>query len=85
LYRENPAPSYPAVARRRGYEGTVLLNVLVDKGGQVAELRVEESSGHAMLDQAALRSVRGWRFEPAVRGDEKVSMWVRVPIRFQLR
>jgi len=85
LYRENPAPPYPSVARRRGYEGTVLLEVLVDEEGRVADLQVADSSGHAVLDRVAVHSVRRWRFEPATRGDEKVPMWVRVPIRFQLR
>lgn len=85
VYRENPAPGYPRVARRRAMEGTVLLEVLVSSGGRVKDLRVSQSSGHEVLDQAAVDAVRRWIFEPAQRGGEAVEMWVRVPIRFQLK
>ena len=84
-YKDNPRPPYPKRARRRGYEGTVLLEVLVDRSGRVKKLRVLTSSGHQVLDRAALKSVNGWLFEPGMVGDEKVDMWVRVPVRFELR
>ncbi|MCD4716168.1 MAG: energy transducer TonB, partial [Desulfobacterales bacterium] len=84
LYRINPAPKYPKIARRRGYKGTVVLEVLVDRNGRVDDLRVSTSSGYKILDKAALASVKDWAFEPGMRGDQKVEMWVRVPVRFQL-
>ena len=84
-YKDNPRPQYPKRARRRGYEGTVVLEVLVDGNGRVKELRILTSSGHSALDRAALKSVNGWLFEPGMVGDEKVDMWVRVPVRFELR
>ena len=84
LYRVNPAPKYPKKARKRGFQGTVLLDVLVGKNGEVIDLNVFESSGYAILDRSALGSVRGWFFEPGMRGDKAIEMWVRVPIRFQL-
>jgi protein TonB len=84
LYRINPAPKYPRIARRRGYQGTVVLDVLVDRNGKVGDLRVYTTSGHSILDKAALTSVKDWAFEPGMRDDQKVEMWVRVPIRFQL-
>ncbi len=85
IYKSNPAPDYPAVARRRGFEGTVILEALVNRDGRVTDLRLLQSSGHAVLDQAALSSVKGWVFDPARRGEEAVEMWVRIPIRFRLR
>lgn len=84
-YKDNPRPVYPKRARRRGYEGTVILEVLVDRTGRVNELRVLTSSGHSVLDRAALKSVNGWLFEPGMVGDQKVGMWVKVPVRFELR
>lgn len=84
-YKDNPRPVYPKRARRRGYEGTVILEVLVDRTGRVKELRVLTSSGHSVLDRAALKSVNGWLFEPGMVGDQKVGMWVKVPVRFELR
>jgi protein TonB len=84
LYRQNPAPKYPLIARRQGYQGTVVLEVLVSREGKVKDLTLSVSSGHSVLDQAALASVKGWLFDPGMRGGEKVDMWVKVPVRFQL-
>lgn len=83
-YQSNPAPPYPSRARRRGYEGTVTLKVLVDREGRVADLKVHDTSGYGMLDRAALRAVRDWRFIPGKKGDEHIEMWVMVPVRFEL-
>ena len=84
LYRQNPAPPYPRKARRLGYEGIVMLKVLVDESGRVDDLMVLESSGHPILDHTALASVRKWLFEPGTEGGVKKKMWVRVPVRFRL-
>ena len=56
-------PRYPASARRRGQEGTVLLAVTVAADGSVSEVLVARSSGHAVLDDEAVRTVRQWRFD----------------------
>lgn len=85
MYRTNPSPHYPRLARKRGYEGTVVLEVLVDPSGRVKDLQVFKSGGYAILDKAAVASVKDWLFEPGMRGDEKVEMWVKIPIRFQLK
>jgi protein TonB len=85
LYRDNPPPRYPRIARRRGYEGTVVLEVLVNKEGKVSDYRIIQSCGHSVLDKAAMKSIRDWLFEPGMRGDKKVEMWVKVPIRFELK
>ena len=85
LYRSNPSPQYPAMARRRGYTGQVVLNVFVSRNGSVLDLNLFSSSGHDLLDKAAVASVKNWTFEPGTRGNEKVDMWVRVPIRFELK
>ncbi|CAB5154161.1 Ferric siderophore transport system, periplasmic binding protein TonB [Olavius algarvensis associated proteobacterium Delta 3] len=84
LYRQSPPPRYPRLARKRGYEGTVILEVLVDRDGDVEDLKVHQSSGYKVLDKAALASVKRWIFTPGRRGDDVVDMWVRVPIAFRL-
>jgi len=84
-YKENNPPAYPLSARRRNYEGTVLLDVLVRRDGRVGSIRLAESSGHKSLDQSAMRGVRKWTFHPGKRGGEVVEMWVTVPIRFRLK
>jgi protein TonB len=82
---DNPAPSYPASARRRGQEGRVILRVVVLPDGDAGEVVLEKSSGVESLDQAALETVRRWRFSPARRNGRPVSATVQVPIRFALK
>jgi TonB family protein len=84
-YKENSPPTYPLLARRRNYEGTALLDVLVKRDGAVGSIRLARSSGHKSLDQSAMRGVRKWTFHPGKRGGEAVEMWVKVPIRFRLK
>ncbi|KPV39265.1 hypothetical protein AN478_12070 [Thiohalorhabdus denitrificans] len=83
-YKSNPPPSYPLRARRRGLEGTVLLQVRVSPEGEPVAVRVDESSGHGILDRTARETVRDWAFEPARRGGRAVEGTVRVPVRFRL-
>ena len=85
LYKENPAPAYPALAQRRRYQGTVLLDVLVNSQGRVGTVKLFKTSGHALLDKAALAAVEGWQFVPGRRGEENIDMWVRIPVRFQIK
>ena len=84
IYDKNPPPEYPLIARRRGLQGNVVLEVMVDRNGSVTDLKVFKSSGYKVLDRAAEKSVRQWIFKPAIRGNEKIEIWVRVPICFQL-
>ena len=85
LYKQNPTPPYPRKARRLGYEGIVMLKVLIDENGRVDELTVLESSGHTVLDRAASSAVRKWLFEPGTEGGIKKRMWVKIPVRFDLK
>lgn len=83
-YLRNPAPPYPAISRRMREEGKVTLRVLVTPQGTAESVEVKTSSGSARLDEAALRTVRQWRFIPARRGDTAVQSWVLVPVIFKL-
>lgn len=84
-YLDNPAPAYPALSRRLGEEGRVLLRVFVDPDGSAARVEVRDSSGHERLDKVARDTVGRWRFVPARQGDKAVGAWVLVPISFSLR
>ena len=81
----NPKPPYPLAARRQGVEGRVVLRAQVLEDGRCAEVRIVRSSGHALLDDSALATVRRWRFVPATRAGKAVGSWVEVPIHFQLQ
>ncbi|MBR9970948.1 energy transducer TonB [Magnetospirillum sulfuroxidans] len=83
-YLNNPKPPYPTLARRRGLEGVVILMVRVDELGHVATLNVQRSSGHSVLDQSALETVKSWRFVPARRAGHTVEAAIEIPIRFAL-
>lgn len=83
-YLHNPAPDYPDVAQRRGWEGTTFLNVHVLASGRPDQVLLSASSGHDALDDAAVAAVTDWRFVPAKRGTESIDGWVRVPVVFKL-
>ena len=55
---------YPRLARQRGYEGTVIVLMVIDADGAVTGASLTRSSGHASLDEAALRIARAYRFVP---------------------
>ncbi len=83
-YTRRISPKYPERARRKGWEGTTLLRVLVDRRGKSKAIQVSQSSGFAALDGAAVKAVEQWRFYPAQNGNGPVESWVRVPIIFRL-
>lgn len=83
-YLNNPAPAYPAVSRRLGEEGRVLLAVQVDADGAPRQVRIARSSGYPRLDSAAQAAVEKWRFVPARQGEHSVAASVNVPIHFRL-
>lgn len=83
-YLNNPAPHYPAVSRRLGEQGLVLLRVQVTEDGTAGSVELQTGSGSSRLDQAALEAVKKWQFVPAKHGEQSVSASVVVPIRFSI-
>ena len=83
-YARCPAPVFPDEARKAKIVGTVLLFVEVDENGRPVKIAVRRSSGHEVLDAAALRAVRNWRFEPARLDGKPVDAKLEVPVRFAL-
>lgn len=79
-----PRPTYPRLARQRGWEGVVMLTVAVDALGCPTTVTVKSSSGHPVLDQAAVEAARKWHFRPARRDGQDVAAAVELPIRFTL-
>lgn len=84
-YLKNPVPSYPMVARRMGWQGKVVLNVEVLANGLPGQIKLQQSSGHDVLDNAAIKAVSGWRFVAARQNGQAVAKWFLVPIPFILR
>jgi len=81
----NNPPMYPRIARRRGWQGNVLLLAKIDKNGFVQKLRLEQSSGYALLDRTALETVRSWQFKPKYQQKQLVGYELRIPIQFELK
>jgi TonB family protein len=84
----NPIPPYPERARRRGYQGTVKLEIEILTNGRVGKIQVEKSSGYTELDDSALRTLKGWRFLPATSDGTLDGVPVRkiqlLPVKFIL-
>jgi periplasmic protein TonB len=83
-YLKNPKPLYPPEAKKKGYQGEVLLRVEIFASGEVGQVEVKKSSGHEILDRSALAAVKQWRFIPAKKGANTVAIWVNIPVKFQI-
>lgn len=81
----NRPPSYPATARRNGWEGKVMLRLTITASGTVSLVEVVQSSGHPMLDAEAVATVRTWRGVPATLNGQPVETVELLPVRFRLR
>ena len=77
-------PDYPQEARKAGSEGTVVLRITVGTGGDVENVKIQESSGFPELDESAAQSVKTWQFDPAKLGDDPISSAVDLPVTFDL-
>lgn len=84
-YLNNPPPAFPEEAMERGWEGKVLLKVHVLASGKPDSVNLAKSSGHSVLDQEAIRTVKRWSFVPGKRGTTPIDGWVTVPIKFNLQ
>lgn len=74
------SPAIPAELRK--VQGLVTVIFIVDATGRATNTKVEKSSNPA-FDRPALDAVRHWKFEPAVKGGQRVPCNMRAPIRFQ--
>ncbi len=74
--------AYPATLRDEGVGGKVLVWFLIDETGKVQKYQVKQSSGHELLDRAALQVAGVMRFSPALNRDKHVPVWVALPIQF---
>jgi periplasmic protein TonB len=83
-YLRSPPPEYPFEARREKREGIVLLSVKVGLGGSPTAISLRHGSGIRALDEAAIRAVRSWLFQPATLGGQPFAAVVEVPVRFHL-
>lgn len=78
-------PDYPPRAKQRGIEGYVDLEFTIGPTGNVLDPRVIGANPSQVFDQAALRAVRRWRYNPKIENGQAVSRTgVQVRLRFVL-
>ncbi len=83
-YLQAPPIAVPALSRRLGEKGTVVLRVLVDRDGLPRQITLQQSSGFARLDEQAQQAMRAARFKPHTENGEPVEMLVLTPIQYEL-
>ena len=74
---------YPETARRNGLEGEVVLRILIDKTGLVADIKVDRSTNPA-FEAEAIRAVRKTSFTPAIQQGRPIAVWIQIPVLFKL-
>ncbi|MDI6732364.1 MAG: energy transducer TonB [Planctomycetota bacterium] len=84
LSTSNKPPSYPRLARLLGQEGLVVLLVEITDDGIVSDIKLIKSTGYKLLDESAIKSVKGWRFIPATKNGKTLASRTEIPIRFKL-
>jgi periplasmic protein TonB len=75
--------NYPPLLRDAGIGGTVLLWALINESGTVLKTQVKEGSGHEAFDAAASKVADIMKFSPALNRDQKVKVWIQLPIVFK--
>ncbi|HSM36858.1 MAG TPA: energy transducer TonB [Longimicrobiales bacterium] len=79
---ESAPVDFPLALWDQGAEGETILMVHITPMGTVDSVYVHESSGYAQFDSAAVAGAQMLRFTPGRRGDRRVDMWARLPVRF---
>jgi TonB family protein len=75
-------PVYPPLARQARIQGTVILKVLINKSGEVANIQLV--SGHPMLAPAAIEAVKQWKYDPYLLNGEPIEVLTNVAVNFTL-
>ena len=76
------APIYPRIARQARIQGTVILQVQINKTGDVESMQL--FSGHPMLAPAAIDAVKQWKYKPYLLNGEPVEVETQVQVNFTL-
>ncbi|MCD9523464.1 TonB family protein [Photobacterium carnosum] len=78
------AVNYPKLAKRRGIEGQVLIEVWIDIEGQQLKQKLIKSSGAQILDNAAIAAIKQWHFSSHIVNGKAIAHRVQIPVRFKL-
>jgi TonB family protein len=82
----HPAPDYPGLAKLSGASGKVVLNVFVDKNGNVKTWKLMSANPPGIgFEEEVLKVIPKWRFSPAIQQGKPVGVWVAVPFNFRIK
>lgn len=82
---EKIEPVYPAGAREKGLQGFVNLYLLITKEGAVKQVKIAKSSGHSVLDAAAIDYAKQLMFKPAITKGEPIDIWSTWTVNYNLK
>ncbi|HSL84528.1 MAG TPA: TonB family protein [Thermoanaerobaculia bacterium] len=80
----NPQPQYTEIARKARLQGVVIVQAIIDKEGNVTNVKVLKGLGMG-LDQAAVDAIKKWRFEPATLHGKPVAVYYNLTVNFRLQ
>lgn len=83
-YAPDTSDYYPPQSRRNNEEGRALVHICVDPRGRVASAAIDASSGHALLDDAAVKLAKAYRFKPATQAGKPIEQCTGLPVKFVL-
>jgi len=72
------------IARKKGWQGRLLLNVRVSKNGDVININVVKTSGFEILDKSSVETIKDWKFIPARIGKKNIEDNLNIPVSFKL-
>jgi protein TonB len=78
-------PKYPEIAQEAGIEGTVVVQVFVDRRGRVKDTVILKGIPNTGLDESATQAIRSVRFRPAKQRERAVGVWISIPVNFRLK
>ncbi|TAG08939.1 MAG: energy transducer TonB [Verrucomicrobia bacterium] len=78
-------PTFPNSLLKKGVGGRVLISCSVDAKGQITAATIHQSSGQPLLDDAALKAVRKWKFKPASNSGKAIASKCIVPFNFEVK
>ena len=81
----NIRPIYPEIAQEAGIEGTVVVQVFIDKKGRVQDTLILKGIPNTGLYEAAISAIRKTRFRPAKQRERPVGVWISIPVNFRLK
>jgi len=79
-----PQPQYTEIARKARLQGVVIVQAIIDKGGNVTNVKVLKGLGMG-LDQAAVDAIKKWKFDPATLNGKPVAVYYNLTVNFRLQ